>query len=92
MTTKELRNKAADYIEQHGWTRGSMECNGRVCIMGALRAVAFGDPHKTSGRNFKTYDEVYSELVKELRQSPVRFNDSIAKSGRAVIARLRSAD
>lgn len=34
--TSTLINAAADYIEQHGWTRGSYERHGRVCMLGAL--------------------------------------------------------
>ena len=31
---------AADYIKTHGWTQGTMERAGAVCLTGALRACS----------------------------------------------------
>lgn len=39
-----LRLKAAELIEQHGWAQGDYQCGGRLCLIGALRAAACGNP------------------------------------------------
>lgn len=44
-TGQELAGAVADYIEEHGWTRGSL-CNseGEVCLVGGIAGVCSGDP------------------------------------------------
>ena len=43
MTPQEQLLATADYIEEHGWTRGTFEYRGRCCVHGALNIVAIGE-------------------------------------------------
>lgn len=44
-TTSDVLLAAARYIEEHGWHKGSaVSADGRVCIVGAIKAVCFQDP------------------------------------------------
>ena len=44
-TGQELAGAVADYIEEHGWTTGTLfDHEGNVCLVGAIAGVCVGDP------------------------------------------------
>lgn len=90
MTTQELRNKAADYIEAHGWCQGRYEDDGRVCVVGALRMAAFG----AIDRNFEmptvnAYRSACGELAHGIETPVSTWNDAPERTQAEVIAKLR---
>lgn len=83
--TKVLRD-AADLLERVGWCQGYLEDNGKVCMVGALRAAGM----LRLGRG------PYRELVARVSQqighcSWLQWNDRPGRTKEEVIAKLRSA-
>lgn len=90
MTTKELRERAAQEIERRGWCqRSSTDPAGRVCLMKALSLA--DDAAKDGGEAcFKAYDELYAEVgVPSGLLSLAKWNDAPERTKDEVIARLR---
>lgn len=46
--------KAADIIEEFGWTKGDYQTGSKVCAMGAINAAVTGNPN-TGGGNQRAY-------------------------------------
>lgn len=45
-TGQELAGAVADYIEEHGWTRGALTNDrGEVCFIGGIAGVCVNNPH-----------------------------------------------
>ena len=95
MTIKELREKAADLIEERGWAKGRYEdATGRLCILGALVVAAV--PHALEiglEQEVLNDDLVVAEAVEQLRrdlgvQHLDEWNDEKCSSADEVIAAL----
>lgn len=83
---------AADYIKTHGWTQGTMERAGAVCLTGALRACSPqpGDwliaraVYRAQGHAENWNDDAdraEAEVTKYLRTHPVTDDDLAATFG-----------
>lgn len=59
--------KAAQYMDEHGWTQGTQEdSEGRVCMAGAVEKAAFGEimreEQNPESREYGEYLEAWSRL------------------------------
>lgn len=46
-TGQELAGAVADYIEEHGWTQGTLRNEqGEVCLIGGIAGACVGDPSR----------------------------------------------
>lgn len=91
----ETFDRAADYIDTHGWLQGSY-CNeeGNVCAEGAIRKVILGDGDETwrikytdAAKSLQIYLVKYQELDTNVPQ----FNDNPDRTQGEVTDFLRSA-
>lgn len=90
MTTRELRNKAADYIEAHGWCRDDYEdFASQVCLIGALGQAACSDAEM--GERDPLARKALDEMGFDTPESAVSWNDAPERTKEEVIARLRGA-
>ena len=100
----ELAYSAADYIAEHGWCQGDLQTpDGRVCLEGAVRMVAFGhtaviidgDPFYSDSRMLTLWQHLQSVLRQDYPGDrclgPVAWNDEIAASQEDVILFLKRA-
>ncbi len=78
---------AADYIEQHGWTRNRMQVFGRVCSVGAIAKIDMGSGGQAAQTALTGY---LSDLLGE-EISIVRWNDGRAKNTVEVLDTFRGA-
>ncbi len=79
--------KAADYIEEHGWCRGTLKKeDGRVCIVGAINAA--GRFHSECEHRLYFF---LREKMLNLTFGVVSWNDKICKSKDEAVAALREA-
>lgn len=74
---------AADYIEKHGWVRGSFHNSEGVCIWGAILMVRKPNSIVT--------DACLQRMYKTTGQGIIGYNDFTAKNKQEVIAMLRKA-
>lgn len=73
---------AADYIEEHGWTRKAFRRSGRVCMQGGLLAV-----NQDNDLHYQALGLI-ADVVGT--QMTIAWNDE-QKSRRPVLAALRKA-
>ena len=89
MTPQEVCSKAADYIEQHGWTRGTYEQRGRVCLLGALDAVS--PPYEHLGPAFESDNlKARNQLRQYLKVNKLHKWNDAQKSRTPVLKALRA--
>lgn len=75
LTVAEVRARAADYIETHGWCTGQLvDEQGRVCPEGAVRAVIFGHPHSAD----IPVDRLFQQVMNDLDDDAERVSDDAA--------------
>lgn len=79
MTTIIDTTPAAEYIETHGWIQGAMECDGAVCLTGALREC-----------DLKPGDWLIARAVYRAQEHSEVWNDDIERTKQEVIDYLRS--
>lgn len=71
---------AAQLIEDKGWVRGEMKDNfGRHCFVGALYEVS----------DYRETGKLISCIRKHLGIHPMSWNDTIAKSKKEVVRKMR---
>lgn len=80
--------RAAQYIREHGWTRGRTKNSqtGQVCLAGAV--IYSATTSDLGGENWKN---IAPRLEAILGKHPVNWNDVDAKSGEEVISFLERA-
>jgi hypothetical protein len=71
---------AADLIETKGWVRGHYFYAGKYCMLGAIGRVGF---------NSKGYGRLLNCIDEHLGMTAVEYNDTVAKSGKEVVSKLR---
>jgi hypothetical protein len=77
--------KAADYVEKNGWCQHELQSgDGRVCIVGALSAVA--DEIFLVG----THSAAWTRLQKALNKMAGTWNDTQGRTKEEVVAKLRA--
>lgn len=85
---------AADYMEDHGWTRGQFERRGRVCLRGAISLVPRGGI-SVSGAITKLERYLHLNYMQDHIPSQgdiiVNFNDDRCKSKKQAVRILREA-
>ncbi len=82
MKTSEALYAAADYIREHGWTRGTFSDNaGRVCMIGAIDRTTARAGHVAA----------CMALANTIGDNIVVFNDYHCESGDDAIAALEIA-
>ncbi len=92
MTTADVLRRAADVIEERGWTRGQMEDrNGRVCAVGALRVVCLGSPEASPYLISREYLSVYDRLCAHLDVPSLDEWNDHQPSQQYVVAAFREA-
>jgi hypothetical protein len=75
---------AADYLQAHGWCQqGYQDCEGRVCILGAIR-------HQTA-RCGHMFVKVVERIETKHGINIVSFNDDQCKSKKQALAFMRAA-
>lgn len=82
--------KAAEYIDEHGWTQGAhQDEDGKVCLLGSLEAVGVC----VGGyENFKTLQHLQKFVqVKHYARSIPVFNDYVLTSAEEASKALREA-
>jgi hypothetical protein len=92
MKPSEVLNKAADYIEEHGWARLAFETeDGKVCISGGInRACGSTDALLYDGHiGWRPKNEAREALTKHLGRNFVEWNDLVAQSADDVLHELR---
>jgi hypothetical protein len=89
-TTCDVRRKAAAILKARGWTRGQLEKDGRVCLIGAINQTIAGHqyaypvtPHLRALR-----ERTVQELEAKIRCGLLKWNDTIARSRAQVIKLL----
>lgn len=90
MTPAEILDKAADYIEEHGWVRDTYQTRtGEVCVLGAIGLVCSG------GQRLIAWDDQATRALRDFIDLPhpsslSAWNDKQV-DGVAVITALRQA-
>jgi hypothetical protein len=79
--------RAADYIEVHGWTRGGWEKRGRVCLLGALEHTVPHPERHIAAEHLRQY---VSALIDGWISVP-NYNDRLCKSKQEAMRTLRAA-
>lgn len=89
MSPAAVLNRAADYIEAHGWTRGAYDRDGRVCLLGAISKArsSASTPERLAG-TLACMEALHRTIG--CRGTLTRWNDA-QKSRKPVIAALRAA-
>jgi hypothetical protein len=92
MTPDELMDRAADYINTHGWCRGVMyrKTTGNVCVGGALYAVTFPSLTLLDLSAFSIPDVLAKALRFMGEANIVYWNDTLCKDGAQASELLRS--
>ena len=81
MNTSEMLNRAADLIEQRGWTSGrgwQHEDGGPLCVEGAILAAIGGSFFTGDHYTCPAYHAVRNYLSDQTAQSPFMWNDNLA--------------
>lgn len=92
LSSAAVLNRAADYIEKHGWVRGaSGEENGRVCASVALLKVCGLDPCDGLCPERDAFVAARGFLVEVIGNLVVSQWNDAQPSGEPVIAALRAA-
>lgn len=83
MSPAETLDEAADYIVEHGWTRGRfVDSSGGVCVLGALNAVVTGNTL------IHLHSIVHRAVAKDVGNCLSAWND-LQTSAQPVIRQLR---
>lgn len=95
----EVIEKAAALIEERGWCQGDFEIDGKLCVLGGVHEILFGDPHMrfslVSHPKKETRELVYDEICNRLgidrtiRCGVSEWNDAAGRTKEEVISRLR---
>lgn len=86
-TVKDVLLRAADLIEERGWTRGAAERRGRVCALKAVELAA-----TEGGVSLWPAASHLDRLLDEAgRLTVLSWNDGVAKSRQEVVRTLRAA-
>lgn len=87
---QEILLKAADLIEQRGWTKDRFEnVDGNLCMIGAMRVAVFGKVAWNHSISTRDLTMAHNKLDKFLGRSAARWNDRSAGYKEEVIAKLR---
>jgi hypothetical protein len=95
---QEVLLKAADIIEQKGWTQGEFQKSGRHCAVGAINMATGGTP--LSARQPEIAYQATHMLLKFLNEttlegsrigSVMSWNDSYAKTRKEILKAFRGA-
>ncbi len=89
MTTAEVLDRAADYIEQHGWCQGEFSKNGAVCVSGAISRVLGVEFYRADNRVYDAKNAFARHLKSD--DPPCVWNDEDGRTQEEVIATLREA-
>ena len=76
---RQLLLNAADYIEIYGWCQNQRSLDGRVCAIGAIEAVAYG----------QSKDAARRALIEYLGECIVVWNDAPGQTEVEVVAAMR---
>jgi hypothetical protein len=92
MNDADQLDACADYIEEHGWTRGSYEYKGRVCAIGAMKKITGDDwiSYRAIGRAMDRYICLQENVPVEMGVYIDQWNDD-QKSRKSVIKAFRGA-
>ena len=84
-TASQICFDAADLIDEHGWTRGTLESpSGALCIHGALDKAAFASSYERAIAELAVCELTFPYCISE-------YNDEIAKDRRYITRKLRRA-
>lgn len=88
-TASDVLLAAARYIEEHGWCQGiERDHSGRVCVVGALRAVDGCRPGSSLSRPASA---AWDRLDAMFGGYPAYWNDTPERTEAEVLSALRSA-
>lgn len=88
---------AADYMQEHGWTRGELvSADGKVCLLGALSvalsgSTSFVHPPLPGTYDCRTYNIAYLVLQRLTGHRPDAWNDTRCNSTEEAVKMLRKA-
>lgn len=94
MTPAQVLSKAADILQERGWTQGIYEdADGCLCLDGALRyAVAGAVGSFTSTDRYHEYVAASQALEAVIgTRNVIRWNDSSVRTQASVVRALRAA-
>jgi hypothetical protein len=90
MSVEDQLERAADYMQAHGWTRGTYEHRGRVCLLGAL-TIGIKRAQGWTIDTIAAQDHLRLYLMTTYHRSVVGFNDDECRSKRQAVQTLREA-
>lgn len=101
MDACEVLNKAADLIEEKGWTQGSYYKDGAFCALGAIREVSgyqiysrdveYGDNQDVTELYQKAWGLAERTSLAATTKSLTHYNDTFGTKKEDVVSILRKA-